>query len=213
LAFVGHPATFVRESIYRALKALRNGEALEPALKALRDPEPSVRVQAVGVIGYLKLEETLPALKHAASDDDANVRRVAVNALVFSRSPAAANTIAIALGDEDWSVREAAAGALALSSAGSAHSDGLIKVLDDRFWQVRLSAIRSLGKLEVRHSASSIVRELGNAQPNVRKEAAAALGASKELSSREALLAAADDPDADVRKNVRWALQELERVQ
>jgi len=159
------------------------------------------------------LEETLPALKHAALDEDANVRRVAINALVFSRSPAAANTIAVALRDEDWSVREAAAGALAQSPAGATHSNELVNILDDSFWQVRLSAIRSLGKLEVRHSAASIARELNNAQPNVRKEAAAALGAIKEPSSREALLAVADDPDADVRKNVRWALQELDREQ
>jgi HEAT repeat protein len=54
------------------------------------------------------------------------------------------------------------------------------------------------------------VRELDHAQSNVRKEAAVALGAIKDPDSRQALLAAADDPDADVRKNVKWALQELD---
>ena len=109
--------------------------------------------------------------------------------------------------------RGMAAGALAFSSAGAAHSEELIKALNDEFWQVRLSAIRSLGKLEVRRSASPIARELNHVQPNVRKEAAAALGAIKDPSSRQALLTVADDPDADVRKNVRWALQELDRAQ
>ena len=213
LAFVGHPSAFVRESIYRALKGLRSRDSLEPALKAFRDPEPAVRVQAISVIGYLKLEETLPALKHAALDGDANVRLVAVNALVFSRSQAAANAIAAALNDEDWRVREAGATALALSPSGATHSDQLIKALDDAFWQVRLSAIRSLGKLEIHRSASRIVQELNHVQPNVRKEAAAALGTIRSPESREALLAVAEDPDADVRKNVRWALQELEHAQ
>jgi HEAT repeat protein len=170
-------------------------------------------VQAVGVIGYLKLEETLPALKYAASDESSDVRRVAINALVFSRSLAAVNTIALALSDKDWTVREAAAGALAFSPAGGTHGDELVKALDDTFWQVRLSAIRSLGKLEVCHSAPSIARELNHTQPNVRKEAAAALGAIKDPATRQALLTVADDPDADVRKNVRWALQELDRGQ
>lgn len=87
-----------------------------------------------------------------------------------------------------------------------------ITALDDAFWQVRLSAIRSLGKLEVRASALRIAQELSHNQPNVRKEAAAALGTLNAREARQALLAAANDPDADVRKNVRWALHELEHA-
>lgn len=212
LSLVDHPSKFVRENAFRSLKELRNRDALEPALKALRDPEACVRVQAVGVLGgHLRIEDTLPALRHAASDQDVDVRRVAVSALVFSRSQGAAITIASALGDSNWSVRDVAAESLARSPAGvKNHSDELIKTVDDAIWQVRLSAIRSLGKLEVRRSAARIALELGHAQPNVRKEAAAALGAIK-TASRQALLAAADDSDPDVRKNVKWALQQLDR--
>ena len=77
---------------------------------------------------------------------------------------------------------------------------------------MRLKAIRSLGKIKARSAALLIVSSLDHAQPNVRKEAAAALGEIRAPETRPHLEAAADDPDADVRKNVRWALQQLDRA-
>ena len=55
----------------RALKELRRKDSLKPALDALRDADASVRVQAIGVIGFLKLEESIPALTAATGDADA----------------------------------------------------------------------------------------------------------------------------------------------
>jgi HEAT repeat protein len=46
----------------RALKELRRKDTLKPALEALQDGDAAVRVQAIGVIGFLKLEESIPAL-------------------------------------------------------------------------------------------------------------------------------------------------------
>ncbi len=69
---------------YAHSKELRRKDALKLALDALRDPDASVRAQAVGVIGFLKLEEAVPALTAATSDPDAHVRRGAVSALAFS---------------------------------------------------------------------------------------------------------------------------------
>jgi HEAT repeat protein len=44
---------------------------------------------------------------------------------------------------------------------------------------------------------------------NLRKEAAAALGEIAHPDAAPALKAAADDPDPDVRKLVRWAQQRI----
>src|SRR6266852_5230850 len=75
LALVNHSHAFVRMAALRALKELRRKDALKPALDALRDVDASVRVQAIGVIGFLKLEESIPALTSVTTDADPHVRR------------------------------------------------------------------------------------------------------------------------------------------
>ena len=75
LPLVTHPHAFVRMGALRALKELRRKDTLKPALEALRDQDAAVRVQAIGVIGFPKLEESIPAL---IQDADAHVRRVGV---------------------------------------------------------------------------------------------------------------------------------------
>src|SRR5258708_6357971 len=81
---VAHAHAFVRMAALRALKELRRKDALKLALDALRDTDASVRVQAVGVIGFLKLEEAVPALTAATTHRDSHVRPGAGNPLAFS---------------------------------------------------------------------------------------------------------------------------------
>ena len=57
LPLVKHGHAFVRMGALRALKELRRKDTLKPALEALQDSDAAVRVQAIGVIGFLKLEE------------------------------------------------------------------------------------------------------------------------------------------------------------
>ena len=93
------PHAFVRMASLRALKELRRKDTLKPALDALRDVDAAVRVQAIGVIGFLKLEESIPALTSVTTDGDAHVRRAAVSALAFSHMKPAAESITRALAD------------------------------------------------------------------------------------------------------------------
>ncbi len=188
----------------------RNGYLFQTnPLGALRDSDTNVRVQAVSVIGFLKLEEAVPALKSATGDADPLVRRAAVGALTFSQTQTARETIVRALGDSDWMVREIAAETLAGAGGGKDCAAGLLAVLDDPFWQVRLKAVRSLGRLKHKPAVPAIVPALGHPQANLRKEAAGALGEIADPAAKGALEAVADDPDPDVRKNVRWALQQI----
>jgi HEAT repeat protein len=121
----------------------------------------------------------------------------------------AAESITRALRDEDWMVREMAAETLGLNANGSIAVDQLIAALSDDFWQVRLKAIRSLGKMKVDRAVGSIGGCIIHEQANLRKEAAAALGEIAHPSAEPFLALVANDLDPEVRKNSRWALQQI----
>jgi HEAT repeat protein len=125
----------------------------------------------------------------------------------------AAEAITSALDDKDWLVREIAA-----DTAGkmpeSGKTEGKLRVaLSDEFWQVRLKAVRSLGKLGSTAAIDQIAECLAHEQANLRKEAASALGEIGDPRAIPLLKDAIDDPDPEVRKNARWAHKLLsERV-
>jgi HEAT repeat protein len=199
----------------RALKELRRRDALKPALDRLRDVDAAVRVQAVGVIGFLKIEESIPALTAATLDADPQVRRAAVSALAFSQLKPATEAITRALADRDWMVREIAAETLGSNVSASHHNraqaaDALIDGLQDEFWQVRLKAVRSLGKMKIARAVTAIGACIAHPQANLRKESAAALGEIADPAGEPFLTPIVDDADPDVRKNARWAMQRIQ---
>jgi len=136
------------------------------------------------------------------------VRRSAVAALGFSSSPHAASAVIAALDDKDWMVREIAA-ETAARTGGADAGKRLITALADDYWQVTLKAVRSLGKLRVTESVEPIGPLLDHEMSNLRKEVAAALGEIGHSSALAFLHKHIDDPDPDVRKNVRWAMTRL----
>ena len=210
LPLVQHGHAFVRMGALRALKELRRKDTLKPALEALRDADAAVRVQAIGVIGFLKLEESIPALTASTGDSDAHVRRAAVSALAFSQMKPAAESITRALKDDDWMVREMSAETLGLNANGLIAVDQLIEALSDEFWQVRLKAIRSLGKMKVDRAVRPIGGCIVHEQANLRKACwPRALGEIANPEAEPFLALVADDPDPEVRKNSRWALQQI----
>jgi HEAT repeat protein len=74
---------------------------------------------------------------------------------------------------------------------------------------VRLKAARSLDQVKVADAVGPLARLLDHEVSNLRKEAAAALGEIAHPAARPHLEAHLDDPDPDVRKNLRWALGRL----
>ena len=169
LPLVSHDHAFVRMGALRALKELRRKDALKPALTSLQDVDASVRVQAVGVIGFLKMEEAIPALAAAATDGDAHVRRAAVSALAFSNLKTAAELIVRA------HVRRKLDGSRSCGrddgyeqarGSGSGRADCASR---RPFWQVRLKAIRSLGRLKIAQATMKIVPSLAHEQANLAK--------------------------------------------
>jgi HEAT repeat protein len=64
--------------------------------------------------------------------------------------------------------------------------------------------------MKVARAVSPIAASLEHPQANLRKEAAAALGEIADPRAKPHLEGVANDPDPEVRKNARWALQQIE---
>jgi vesicle coat complex subunit len=63
--------------------------------------------------------------------------------------------------------------------------------------------------MKIERSVRPIGSCITHEQANLRKEAAAALGEIADRDGEAYLVMVADDPDPDVRKNARWALQQI----
>jgi HEAT repeat protein len=140
-------------------------------------------------------EKTIQTL---ANDADPVNRTYAANALgEFLLSPGI-DAVSVALEkDGDPNVRAAAAAAL-----GRLNDDGkgaLSKGLGDSDARVKLSALRSAGRINAFKDASSVVRLAGDGDPSVRRSAAELLGSMRASEGVDGLIAMAKDADANVR--------------
>lgn len=205
---LNHPDAFafVRAAALRALRPLKLPAALKPAIAALQDDHVGVRREAVGVLGYLQAEAAVPALKDAVHDAHPEVRRAAIKALIPHGIASRDN-----LKDADWQVRQDAAESV--GKVKDRHGfDALLAALEDDHWQVRQKAAWSLGQLGDARAVPALGSQLlSHPESNVRKEAAAALGAIGHADGEIYLQKASADCDADVRKSVRLALQMIEK--
>ena len=142
----------VREFALRALADRREDAAsipAEPFLKALADPNPRVRLQAVVALGRLGKVEAAPALVARTADDDPLVAHVAVKALVALN---AAPACLAALGPATPKLAPGAARALQAMHNSQA-VDGLIKKLvDSPDAATRRLAFKALCRLDHREA-------------------------------------------------------------
>lgn len=211
LPWVRHAEPSVRCAALRALRELRVPAAASDALNALASSDASVRREAVGVLGWLKQSDALPALASLAVDDaDAEVRRAATGALGMAegRLDAVLPSLLAALRDPAWPVREEAATTLAKLRPPAAQP-ALRAAMSDETWQVRLRAARALGRLKNPKALPVLETALRHPIANLRKEAAIALGEIADPAAGTALHGAAGDPDPEVRKAARLSLKAL----
>ncbi|MEP5196923.1 MAG: HEAT repeat domain-containing protein, partial [Roseobacter sp.] len=78
LPHLGDNDTVKLKACLAGIKELRRTEAMGPAIAALKHPDPDVRIEAIGVIGWLQDEGSLPALRDAAKDTNTQARRTAL---------------------------------------------------------------------------------------------------------------------------------------
>ncbi|CAG4887348.1 HEAT repeat domain-containing protein [Paraburkholderia gardini] len=211
LRWIARTEPFVQMAVLRALRELRLADAFDPALRALSHSLAAVRLEAVGVLGWLKDPRALAQLASvAAGDADPDVRRAAVGALGLcpEPTPPIVDALLSALRDDAWQVREEAATTLGKLRAPRAR-EALVASLDDPYWQVRLKAARALGRLRDAAAGPALAVLLSHAISNLRKEAALALGELGDSRVLTALLGAQGDADPEVRKAVRIALRQI----
>jgi HEAT repeat protein len=85
----------------------------------------------------------------------------------------------------------------------------LIKAMGDGYWQVRVRAARSLGRLKAAAALPALCQALTHEISNLRKETAIALGEIGDPKAIPALEEALKDPDPDVRKLTQLALKQI----
>ena len=188
-------------------KAVFNEKALEAIVEALRDAEPSVREQAVSLLGRMRYEPAIDQyLELALNDEVAEVREQAAWALGMVRSSKAAEVLSRVLHDPNPDVREKAAWALGmLQDESSVDALGNALIEDDDA-DVREQAAWALGMIRDSRSLDALAKALTDEDPDVREQAAWALGMMRADESVDALMGVLSDEDADVREQAVWAL-------
>jgi len=221
----------------RALAAKKLGEmgdsrALEPLLKALRDPVALVRKNAAISLGELRARDALKALEASLLEDqNPDVRKSCAEVLGKIGEFAAVETLRKALADNNPFVRKACADALCelgepewqaivqgdkddidrLAATGdSTLVETFVRALEDTDRHHRRKAAMALGRL----GNEKAVEALGTAlltddDELVRASSARALGMIGGESALNLLEEALDDNHPLVRKAVREALEKL----
>ena len=136
----------VRRAAVTALGGLKDPNNLELFVKMLNDPEPKIRLAAIGGISQIGgATAAFESLRQAA------------------------------LHDEDRLVRESATGMLG-SSKDPRAVDALLAALQDSYINVRINAARGLGRLRSTEAVDALIRMLSSDESALRQAAAEALG-------------------------------------
>jgi hypothetical protein len=154
------------------------------------DPDPHVRAAALALVRDPKRFQN--ELLKALADGDVRVREASVHALAAREATFAGPALSERLEQDQWPlVRAAAADALAHYPAGAALDRPLTKALSDDSALVRARSIRALGERRAAGVAQRIRDRLVDAEewPEVRAEAARALGALCDRDSGDELAA------------------------
>ena len=148
-------------------------------------------------------------LAEALASPDPDQRRTAADAIATSSRIESLDSFAPALRDDDWKVRRAAVHALA-RAADADLIDAVLTTLrrEHRNFSTLSSALKLLAATDI-DITDPLVRLLGDADVDLRIQAALALGDQHDAGAIEGLIGALDDPDPNVRFHVIESLGRL----
>lgn len=218
-----------RDALAR-LGSMHRPEASRVALSALRDPSPMVRATAAASILSLPKEESAASLLPLLADKDEFVRQQVAYALGQTGSRAAVAALIDRLADKKDSVRGSAAVALgqisdaaavsalaALLSPQSGSTPGKKNKKSKREQNpfVLRAAAHSLGQIGDRAGSSALIVLLQDekTEDDIRREAAAALGAIGDPSAIPALRGALTARDPYLSRAAYEAIRNISRLQ
>ncbi len=175
----------LRQAAIEALGRVGDSAALEPLLAALEEADPALSQAASQaaqqVLARLADPAAIPTLDQALQHSDPAIRRAALDAIGRLGGVEALDPLAAALSDPQLELRQAAATRLAQVIQG----------------------------LEQAGDSPALQAALAHTHPQVRGQAAAALGRLGGEGALESLLAALQDDDPSVRQALVSALAEL----
>lgn len=151
LGALGDASWRARKAAVERLAMMRDAPvAIAGLIGALADGENSGRRNAAAEALVACGRRAVPALLDALSDEDGDVRKQVVDVLAGVADPASTTGLCAALRDRDPNVRAAAAEALgAIGGDGVASALAKVAQEDGADALVRISALRSLGRLDV----------------------------------------------------------------
>jgi HEAT repeat protein len=202
---LGDPSWRVRKAAVERLTALEDAAGPVRALvAALADGEnPGRRNAALEALTRFG-SAAVPGLVEASHAGDVDVRKQAVDALAAIAAPAAAKRLIELLDDPDANVRAAAAEALGALDGQGAATCLSARAVSDPEPLVRLSALRSLARLEV--SLPVVELSAALADPLLRPAAYLLLGWSEDPGAFEELMKALSSPARSAREASMEAL-------
>jgi HEAT repeat protein len=154
------------------------------------DPDPHVRAAALSLVNEPPRYQA--ELLKALDDKDMRVREASVRALAAPQATFARPALTTRLKQDEWPlIRAAAADALARSGRNQQVDQSLTEALLDDSALVRARSVRALGERRAQNAAGRIRDHLADKDewPEVRAEAARALGALCDHESSDMLLA------------------------
>jgi HEAT repeat protein/type II secretory pathway predicted ATPase ExeA len=196
-----------RGSVRFAHLLIRDHFAFAEASKRLREGDPAVRRSAVGVLGLIGDRRALPQLFHALEDPDDTVQALVVWALGEIGDPAAMEPLLAAIRGIERSRLVGSTPSIAIEALGKLGDravEPLRQLLKDEgrvvrqtgwllppfapSYEVRQAAARALGRIGAA-AVPTLIDALKD--ENVREEAIAALGASRDPAAFDPLISAA----------------------
>lgn len=206
---------FVRVAIVDALARLNDTRSIEPLIAALNDDDPYVRAAVVDTLGRLNDTGSIKLLIAALNDTDGYVRGRASIALRGMNDTRLVEPMIAALDDWEWGVRMNAAFVLgelrdprAIKPLIAAlASDGFNSEFEtDHVGDIAASSLGRIGELAV----EPLIETLSSSRDVlVRRNAAIALGNTKDPRAVEPLVNAIREDDSFVRISAAMALAEI----
>ena len=211
-SLLGNASPRTRESAAYAAGVGERRETRAALERRIADTSGGAAAMAVWALGEMEDAATGPALQGAVHSTSPRVRLAAVWALGKFEDASYAKDVLPFLRDVDPIMRATAAEALGQMKnprVGAA----LVGALTDRDDAVRLAAVSALSDME-EHSAVGPLEGLliNDADPEVRRECASALGNLSLARSLEPLARALGDPDVEVQRKAADAIGDLHDV-
>lgn len=181
------------------------GRSLQGYRKALKSPSPERRIAALKALAEARDREAVPAIIVLLSDEDDSVRKHAARALGRIGDLSGAEPLAQALANEEHpDVLQAVERSLV--RIGRASVSPLMELVDSPRVEVRVGAIRALGRLGAAKAVDVLVWGLSDRDPDVRAAAVAALRRIGDPRAMNAIAERVGDTNHEVEREAEDAL-------